>query len=278
MSAVLSFFNQGWVGVLVGAIGIAVALYTIFRRTKGRLLYQQASIRLLDPRRNSLLNNVSVLYGDKKVPRISLTHIAIWNNGRSAVRSTDVSEHRPISLQLVGEGEILEASVPVKIAEENAPVVTIGTERQSLSLNFSFLNPGDGIIVRMIHTSEKSNVLVSGKLIDLPEIHNAGQLGLTSYRSGASTSAIIIRRSRLVVGLYLLVSGILFVVLGTVFKEDMASVDQRLFAFSQTYGWLLGLAMGIPMILGSFLLLTSRRAPPSALISGLSNSVEPAGV
>lgn len=278
MSAILSFFNQGWVGVLVGAIGVAIALYTIFRRTKGRLIYQQSGIRLLDTGHSSLVDNVTVLYAEKQVPRISLSHVAIWNSGRSAVRLSDVSERGPISLQLIGEGEILEANLQVTSAAESSPVITLSSDRKSLVVGFSFFNPNHGVIIRMIHTSGKSNVLVSGTLIDLPNLYDAGQLGLMQSQSRSSSKAIIIRRSRFVVGLYLLVSGIIFVVISTLYSDYLSSLDQYFFTLSQTYGWLVGLAMGIPMILASFLLLAFRRGPPGALISGLSNSVEPAGV
>ncbi|MGO4638977.1 hypothetical protein AB4Z43_11115 [Mesorhizobium sp. 2RAF45] len=277
MSAILGFFNQGWVGVLVGAIGIAVAIYTIFRRTKGRLLYQQTSIRLLDAGRSSLLNNVSVLYADKKVPRVSLTHVAIWNSGRSAVRSTDVSEHGPIKIELNGDGEILEATVAASSMPENDPTLTISDDAKSFSLNFSFLNPGQGVIIRAIHTADKGSALISGTLIDLPVIGNAGQLGMFSSRGPDANKAMVISKGKNIVGAYLLVTGVIFIVLATFFKEDMAAMDQKMSALSQAYGWLMGIAMGIPMILGSLLLLTSRRAPPNALIAKLSSSAEAPG-
>ncbi|AZO57060.1 MULTISPECIES: hypothetical protein [unclassified Mesorhizobium] len=277
MSAILGFFNQGWVGVLVGTLGIAVAIYTIFRRTKGRLLYQQTSIRLLDAGRSSLLNNVSLLYGDKKVPRVSLTHVAIWNSGRSAVRSTDISQHGPIKIELNGDGEILEATVAASSMPDNDPTLIISDDGRSFLLNFSFLNPGQGVITRAIHTAAKENALISGTLIDLPRIENAGPLGMGSLSISGANETILITKGSTIVGVYLLFSGIIFIVLSTFFKEDMAAVDQKMSALSQSYGWLVGIALGIPMILGSLLLLISRRAPPNALIAKLSSSAEATG-
>lgn len=277
MSAILGFFNQGWVGVLVGTLGIAVAIYTIFRRTKGRLLYQQTSIRLLDAGRSSLLNNVSLLYGDKKVPRVSLTHVAIWNSGRSAVRSTDISQHGPIKIELNGDGEILEATVAASSMPDNDPTLIISDDGRSFLLNFSFLNPGQGVITRAIHTAAKENALISGTLIDLPRIENAGPLGMGSLSISGANETILITKGSTIVGVYLLFSGIIFIVLSTFFKEDMAAVDQKMSALSQFYGWLVGIALGIPMILGSLLLLISRRAPPNALIAKLSSSAEATG-
>ncbi|MER9160060.1 hypothetical protein [Mesorhizobium sp. M0715] len=277
MSAILGFFNQGWVGVLVGTLGIAVAIYTIFRRTKGRLLYQQTSIRLLDAGRSSLLNNVSVLYGDKKVPRVSLTHVAIWNSGRSAVRSTDISQHGPIKIELNGDGEILEATVAASSMPDNDPTLIVSDDGRSFLLSFSFLNPGQGVITRAIHTAAKGNALISGTLIDLPKIENAGQLGMGSLRASGANKTILITRSRTIVGVYLLLSGAIFIVLGTFFKEDMAAVDQKLSALSQSYGWLMGIALGVPMILGSLLLLVSGRSPPNVLIAKLSSPAEAPG-
>lgn len=277
MGAILGFFNQGWVGVLVGAIGIAVAIYTIFRRTKGHLLYQQTSIRLLDAGRNSLLNSVSVLYGDKRVPRVSLTHVAIWNSGRSAVRATDISQHGPITIELNGDGEILEATVAASSMPDNDPTLVISDDGRSFLLSFSFLNPGQGVIARAIHTADSGNVLISGTLIDLPEIGNAGQLGMVSLRGSGANTAIIVSTSRTIVGIYLLFGGIVFIVMATFFKDDMAAVDQTMSALSQAYGWLMGIVLGIPMVLGSLLLLTSRRAPPNALIAKLSSSAEAPG-
>ncbi|TGP82069.1 hypothetical protein EN870_07590 [bacterium M00.F.Ca.ET.227.01.1.1] len=274
MGAVLSFFNQGWVGVLVGAIGIAVAIYTIFRRTKGRLLYQQTSIRLLDAGRNSVLDSVSVLYGDKKVPRVSLTHVAIWNSGRSAVRSTDVSEHGPIKFELNGDGEILDATIVASSVPENNPTFIISDDRKSFLLNFSFLNPKQGFIVRTIHTADKSDVLIGGTLIDLPAIGNAGRLGMPSTRNFGGNKDVLVSTSKTFVGLYLLIIGVALIVLGTFFRDYMTVVDQTMFALSQAYGWLLGIVMGVPMILGSLLLLASRRAPPDALIAELSSSAK----
>ena len=72
MQGVFDFLNQGWVGSLVGIIGVIVGLFLYKRSTRTATpAYQKSSLRLLGQNEDILPEEVTVFFKDEEIARLT---------------------------------------------------------------------------------------------------------------------------------------------------------------------------------------------------------------
>lgn len=114
-----NFLNQGWVGSVIGLIGICAGFF-FFRK----------SLRLPDPRvtfksdhvltwggKNELPSGIQIRFHDEQVPRIARSVVRIWNAGSGCLTKDHISEHDNLRFVLANGGKFLDA---VLIKESNS--------------------------------------------------------------------------------------------------------------------------------------------------------------
>ncbi len=166
MDSILNFLNQGWIGSLLGVLGIGFGIYQVVRRTEARLVYQYIGQQLIESDHGLLPNEVVVQFDGKKVPRLSLSQIIIWNNGRKAIRGEDITPKDPIKFSFGDDAEILKAEILKFTRAANESRTSIEEKnRQDVLYQFSFLNHGDGALIRILHTGRQTWPHCFGTLI-----------------------------------------------------------------------------------------------------------------
>src|SRR5262249_53342440 len=108
----------------------------------------------------------------KNVPVRSLTSstLVFWNDGNKTLHFRDVAESDPIRIEFGEQTKILRVDVArvsrdvVQLSPDSAP----GRENWVL-LRFSFLDVGDGALIRILHTGENVAPKLSGTIRGMPE-------------------------------------------------------------------------------------------------------------
>lgn len=175
----LDLLNPGWVGSIIGLIGVALAIFFFMRgRIIKKLSYQLRNEHLIGGKKAQLPQEVKVSFNGINVPLLVKTTIIIWNDGTTTIGGSDIVVNDPLRIEFPDDCEILEAKI-TKITRE---VLSFEVNKQAPSIincGFDFLDPHDGARIEVLHTSGQQKVEINGTLRGLPKgLTNLGKLPL----------------------------------------------------------------------------------------------------
>lgn len=162
LDTIFRLFDQSWFGLLLST---ALALYSVYLtiRTSPR---QQLSIvaaegAVLEPAHPSWKDELKILYKDTEIPRLTAARVGIWNSGNSTIHGSQIVRDDPFSLSTLDGDTILR----FHITGMSRPVIKASAEqvgKGTLSIDFDFLDPGDGFVLFIAHTSPRYSIRSSG--------------------------------------------------------------------------------------------------------------------
>jgi hypothetical protein len=170
MNNLFGFLNQGWVGVIVGIVGVIIAIIT-YKRSMigGRLVYQWNSLNIIG-KNEKTPDEIEIYYKGKKVPRIIKTRIILWNSGNKTVDGERIVKNDQLRLEFGNNEEIIRAYVQKKTREVNDFGITLDNENKNIiKFSFEFLDPKDGAVIEILHTDNKRYPDVKGSIKGLPK-------------------------------------------------------------------------------------------------------------
>ena len=108
---------------------------------------------------DSKIADLKVLYKGGDIENLSISKIAIWNNGAMTILNTDIPQTHP--LEIVGNENVRLLDVKLLAAnnEANQFSATMASGGQSVFLNFDYLDKAQGAVVQIIHTGTSSDDL-----------------------------------------------------------------------------------------------------------------------
>ena len=171
MQGVFDFLNQGWVGSLVGIIGVIVGLFLYKRSTRTATpAYQKSSLRLLGQNEDILPEEVTVFFKDEEIARLTRTILILWNNGSEVLYGDKIVAKDPIRISFDAGDTILGFRILKRSTDVNDfSVRKDNPNPHQLTVSFSYLDPGDGASVELLHDSEKRYPEVRGSIMGLPK-------------------------------------------------------------------------------------------------------------
>lgn len=161
------FVSANWLVILLGtaALALAVALF-VFGRRRPTLRYAVWGINLISDI-DARVPSVELLYSGRKVSTVSVSKISLWNSGREAIRSGDLSARDPLRLVLANGAQLL--AVTTLAQSNNAIGLKADTMDggRSARLSFDFLNAYDGGVLQVVHDdSNPVNLWLQGSLVN----------------------------------------------------------------------------------------------------------------
>ena len=173
MSIVFKFINQGWVGSLIGLIGIILGIVGIFSyrisKSVAKPSYQKSSLRLLGRKEDNLPNQVVVTYEGNVVERLTKTTLVFWNNGTETLDGSSIVEKDPLSISFEDEDRILSYKILKQTKKTNEFDIQMLTKYQhKLVFSFEYLDPSDGVVIELLHDSAQRYPIISGTIKGLP--------------------------------------------------------------------------------------------------------------
>jgi|SRR3989344_1922497 len=190
------FLNQGWVGSVIGILGLIVGgiglILYLRSRVGGRPLYQMRSIRLIGKQEQQLPTDITILFKGREVPRLTLTKVWLWNGGTETINGSQIVQDDPLMFSLEQGDEILVANVEAATRPTNKFSVTISPDKPDKAIvSFDYLDPNDGARIELLHTGKRRYPHLYGTIRGIPK----GLRPLTTP-SGDAFARVLFRVSR----------------------------------------------------------------------------------
>jgi len=173
MSEMFQFFNQGWVGSLIGVIGIALGIMGIFSyrisKSIAKPSYQKSSLRLIGREEDNLPSEVTVTYKGKVVERLTKTTLILWNNGSESLDGKNIVAADPLTLKFDEQDNILSYNIIKRTKDVNGfSIEKNENSPRELFLSFDYLDPDDGVVIELLHDSANKYPELTGTIKGLP--------------------------------------------------------------------------------------------------------------
>jgi hypothetical protein len=143
-----------FVSLALGLVGLITG-YVFFRLSHqgGRLACRQHSTTLVSEGQRGLPADVTVLFGDRVVPRLSRTLIILWNRGRATLRGSDVVKGDPVRFSFSPDAMVLRVQVVHATNPHNkCEAFRVTDAPHMIECSFDYLDPADGAVLEVLHT------------------------------------------------------------------------------------------------------------------------------
>ncbi|MGF1519442.1 MAG: hypothetical protein ACFCVB_16800 [Nodosilinea sp.] len=89
MNQLLEFLNQGWVGSLLGIVGIATGYLFFLASQKRKILRYEINTNILIKNFEHEIDELQISYHNKPIKNLATTKIYLWNAGRDVIRGVN---------------------------------------------------------------------------------------------------------------------------------------------------------------------------------------------
>ncbi len=170
----VELLNQGWFGSLVGLTGLIIGVtgLILYRNSKigAKPTCQTRGLGLIGKDEQELPSEVVISFKGKNVPRLTLTRIYFWNDGKETILGNQIVEDDPLRCDFDSADEILKAHVASVTRKVNKFAVSIPDDAKHRAvISFDYLDPKDGARIDLLHTSTRRNPTVAGTFRRIPK-------------------------------------------------------------------------------------------------------------
>ncbi len=157
-------------GTLLGIVGIVISvLFGVIGLVTGYYFYRKSkqkkepcwAIRSNNLIRGSsaIISGLAVLYKGEQVENLTISKLLIWNKGEITLDRQDIEtiDH----LRVVGKGDTKLLDIDILASNNNASRFSynLAQDKSSATLNFDYLDRGNGAVLQIVHTGASSNDL-----------------------------------------------------------------------------------------------------------------------
>ncbi|AWL09499.1 hypothetical protein HME7025_01646 [Aquirufa nivalisilvae] len=181
-SKVINFFNGNpalnIISLLLGVAGILFSFYFYFKSKRSKI--PTFAIRTINLIRDKIqkIDTVEILYSGEKVNNLSISKIAIWNDGKETINKTDVASNNPLKIKIKDNFKFLDAKVLYQKNDANDFIIQISTDRNFINIAFDYFDFEDGIVLELFHTGNTSEDLyIDGKIKSVKSIIRRDSIG-----------------------------------------------------------------------------------------------------
>ncbi len=168
----LELLNQAWFGSVVGIAGLIFAVVGLVSyraaRIGARPVYFQRARRLIGKKEQELPEEVEITFNGHAVPRLTSTQCFFWNAGKSSISGGDIVPGDPLRLEFDEGNEIVKARIVRTTRSVNNIQVDSPPKAHRALITFDFLDPGDGALLELLHTSALRFPKVAGTIKGIP--------------------------------------------------------------------------------------------------------------
>jgi hypothetical protein len=140
-------------------IGIILSFYFYHKGKRSRIpTYMLRTINLVKEGINKI-ERVEILFSGKKINNLSITKIALWNDGKETINQSDVAANDPLKIIIDNDFEILDAEIIFKKNTANDFKIDISENKKSVNIEFDYFDYEEGIVMQLSHTGPSSSNL-----------------------------------------------------------------------------------------------------------------------
>lgn len=166
MNQLLAFLNQGWVGSLLGIVGIATGYLFFLATRKRKLLRHEIKTKILIRNFEYEIDGLQISYHNNPIKNLAVTTVYLWNAGRDVIRKSDIPSTDPIGFFVQGS---LVGHPKLELYDsrnKNQFELRYGEHENGFIVDFSYIDFRDLCIIEFFHTfSDFCTVSASGSVI-----------------------------------------------------------------------------------------------------------------
>jgi len=152
-------------------LGIIFTIYFYFKSKKNRVpTYVIRTINLVKEKLQKI-DTVEILYSGEKVNNLSISKIALWNDGKETIDKGDIASNNPIKIKIKEEFEILEAEILFQKNSANDFKIAKSGDNKCINISFDYFDFEEGIVLQVFHTGNNSeDIFIDGKIKSVKQI------------------------------------------------------------------------------------------------------------
>ncbi|MCD4793540.1 MAG: hypothetical protein K8R54_09925 [Bacteroidales bacterium] len=168
--------NNLWINtvfLLLAILGILATIITFFKNKKTKsCVFNKATFNLIDDNISSI-NKLNVKFDNNEIKNLSISYVAIWNNGNDIINKNDFATLEPLKLVVSNNNIIYDC----KIYFINNKVNNFSTDfiNNEIKINFDYFANNEGIIVQVYHSGRKNkDIKINGIIKGVGTIKQGG--------------------------------------------------------------------------------------------------------
>ena len=165
------------IGAVIGVLALIAAV--VYAKAHGKPAFRQAGNRVVAA---SPADRITVQYDGEDVPYVTRTRIAFWNAGSKTLNRSDIADSYPIQFQFRGD-DVKILSVGTLCFSDDANVFQVQKDKSGsrVQVSFDYLEPRQGAVIEVFHTSAEWNAKAFGKIKGVPKgVHEVPSTEVTS--------------------------------------------------------------------------------------------------
>jgi hypothetical protein len=157
--------------LLLAILGIIFTIYFYFKSKKNRNpTYIIRTINLVKEKIQKI-ETVEIKYGGEIVENLSISKIALWNDGKETINSNDVANNNKIKIKINNDYRFLDAEILFQKNEASDFKCFISNDNLFINIEFDYFDYEEGVVLQIFHTGNESNDLfIDGKIKSVKKI------------------------------------------------------------------------------------------------------------
>lgn len=159
------------VAFLLGVSSIISTVYFYFKSKKIKQpTYVVRTINLIKEKFQKI-DSVQILYSGERIKDLSITKIALWNDGKDTISLSDVAQIDCLRIEILPEFQILDCEILFTKNEANAFSLVMDTDHKFIDIKFDFFDFEEGVVIQIFHTGNSSDdIVLRGKIKTVKKI------------------------------------------------------------------------------------------------------------
>lgn len=159
------------VAFLLGVSSIISTVYFYFKSKKIKQpTYVVRTINLIKEKFQKI-DSVQILYSGERIKDLSITKIALWNDGKDTISLSDVAQIDCLRIEILPEFQILDCEILFTKNEANAFSLVMDTGHKFIDIKFDFFDFAEGVVIQIFHTGNSSDdIVLRGKIKTVKKI------------------------------------------------------------------------------------------------------------
>jgi hypothetical protein len=161
--------------IVIGLIIIYLSFVTYKLLTiDAKLAYETYNINIIKVNSELLQDQIEISFKGSKINRLTENIVVFWNAGKKTLFGKDILKNNPIRFEYCncdknGSGRVLSATLLRESRKTNNFSLKVDEDMSNIvNLNFSHLEPGEGAVIELLHSTKNDFPEIKGEIKGVP--------------------------------------------------------------------------------------------------------------
>ena len=157
-----------WLGItslIIAVLGVALAIIFYIKGKKVKLPCYTFRSNNIVKDLFSRIGPLEMRYSGQQIENLTVTKIAFWNAGRDTINNQDVASADPLTVHVKEGYKILDTKILHEKNPTNQFSTTTSEDRSYFTLQFDYVDKGEGVVILFFHTGLSSeDIEIGGRI------------------------------------------------------------------------------------------------------------------